>query len=119
MDGASVLRAANLRDLEHLEQLQDWRWTWREACTGAGLCYNVDTVTGITVSTPKVLSCTINPPSLTVRLLPGQLPRDVMAVAHRLSPAMGVPRLRVVPLQLQIVRVELLRSDPLQGVVRL
>lgn len=96
------------------------RWAWRQACEGAGLSRTVQTVTGPTVSTPKVDRVEPGPPVvLVVRLLAGQVPDDVRAVAWRLAGALGARMLRVSPRGLSHVRVELLTVDPLAAVVEL
>jgi S-DNA-T family DNA segregation ATPase FtsK/SpoIIIE len=52
-----------------------------------------------------------------VQLLPGQLPEDLVAVANRLAPALGVARLRVSPLEHLKLEVELVAEDPLTAVM--
>lgn len=94
--------------------------TWRTACEGAGLSQSVDTPTGSTVSVPTLCDVTTEPePVLTVRLLPGQLATDVVALAPRLAPALGAARLVVEPRGLMYVRLRLLSADPLGDVVTL
>jgi S-DNA-T family DNA segregation ATPase FtsK/SpoIIIE len=95
-------------------------WAWREACHGAGIGREVGTVTGPTLSVPRVVDVTLGPPTvLMVELLPGQLLGDVAAAAHRLAPALGARALRLEPRGLRHVRVELLVSDPLDVAVSL
>lgn len=72
------------------------------------------------MSTPAVVGCLSGDPvALIVRLLPGQLPRDIEDQASRLAPAMGAARLRVTPRGEQYVRVDLLAHDPLADVFTL
>jgi len=93
---------------------------WRGACEGVQLCHTTRVPAGTTVSTPTVVGCLPGDPvALIVRLLPGQLPRDVEDQASRLAPAMGAARLRVTPRGEQYVRVDLLADDPLEAVFTL
>jgi len=93
---------------------------WRGACEGVELCHRVRVPAGMTISTPTVVGCLPGDPvALIVRLLPGQLPRDVEDQASRLAPAMGAARLRVTPRGEQHVRVDLLAHDPLADVFTL
>lgn len=96
----------------------DLMWTWREACEGAGIGRVVQTVTGPTISTPPLVSITLGPPTvLLARLLPGQVAGDVAAAATRLRGPLGAVGLRVDPRGHAHVRVELLTTDPLAGIV--
>lgn len=59
---------------------------------------SVDTPTGTTVSVPTLCDVSTDPePVLTVRLLPGQLPADIVAAAPRLAPTLGAVGLVVEP----------------------
>lgn len=95
-------------------------WAWREACEGAGCCHRVDTATGPTVTTPRVTSMTLGPPTvLIVRLLPGQVARDLQRVSYRLAGRLGARGLRVEPRGTEWARVELVHEDPLTATVPL
>lgn len=95
-------------------------WAWRESCEGAELATRVDTPTGPTVVTPRLEQVVLGPPTvLTARLLPGQLVGDVRRAATRMAPHLGAVALRVEPVGLERVRVELLAADPLDGTVAL
>lgn len=95
-------------------------WAWHRACANTGLGNEVSTVTGPTMSTPKLVHVVLGPPIvLTVQLLPGQLPEDFVPVARRVAAALGARRLRVTPQGLQHVRVELLLEDPLDATLPL
>lgn len=89
-------------------------WAWRQACEGAGVCVQVDTATGTTVSTPHLVEIVLGPPTVLVaKLLPGQLLPDIRRAALRMAPHLGAIALRVEPVGLIHVRVELLNADPL------
>lgn len=107
------------RELDERE-VEALTWAWRESCEGAELCTRVDTPTGPTVVTPRLEEIVLGPPTvLTARLLPGQLLNDVCRAATRMAPHLGAVALRVEPLGLERVRVELLAADPLDGLVSL
>lgn len=93
-------------------------WAWREATAAAGVSHRVDTVTGPTISTPRIVDVTLGPPTVFVaRLLAGMLAADVRKAAHRIAPHLGAVSLRVEAAGLGYVRVELLTVDPLAAVV--
>jgi len=78
----------------------------------------VQTPTGPTESVPSIVDITLGPATVFLaELLPGQVPADVRAVAHRLAPQLGAVTLRVEPHGLRHIRVELLADDPLTGAV--
>ncbi|WP_075334679.1 hypothetical protein [Pseudonocardia sp. Ae717_Ps2] len=107
-------RALDEREVDAL-----W-WAWRQACEGAGLCTRVDTVTGPTVTVPRLVDVVLGPPVvLTVQLLPGQLLGDLRRVALRIAPHLGAVALRVTALGQIHARIELLGADPLDGTVGL
>ncbi|MHA6619111.1 hypothetical protein [Pseudonocardia sp. DLS-67] len=84
------------------------RWRWRKAAEGAGLSRLVWTPTGPTDSVPLVLNVRLHPfPVLTVRLRPGQLVRDVVAVQERLRELMAARMIRITPVALDVVTIEL------------
>lgn len=89
---------------------------WPRVCEGVELIHRVDTVTGPTITTPRLVDITLgNPLVLIVKLLPGQLLTDVEAVAHRIAPVLGARRMRVTPVWDRVhVRLELLQDDPLE-----
>lgn len=99
-------------------ELDSLRWAWRRAAEGTGLGRRVDTVTGPTISVPTVERVEFGPPTrLVVRLLPGQLPADVVAAGGRIAPALGADRLRVQAHGHGRVVVELGHGDPLAEVL--
>ncbi|OLL69933.1 MULTISPECIES: FtsK/SpoIIIE domain-containing protein [unclassified Pseudonocardia] len=107
-------RALDEREVDAL-----W-WAWRQACEGAGLCTRVDTVTGPTVTVPRLVDVVLGPPVvLTVQLLPGQLLGDLRRLALRIAPHLGAVALRVTALGQIHARIELLGADPLDGTVGL
>jgi hypothetical protein len=84
------------------------RWRWREASIGAGLGQLVFTPSGATVSVPVVTRVQLRPTAtLTVRLRPGQLAADIVAVQRRLAKLMGMQWVRVTPVAAGLVTVEL------------
>jgi DNA segregation ATPase FtsK/SpoIIIE-like protein len=87
---------------------------WRQAAEGAGLLHRVDTVSGPTITVPRIVHVVLGPPVvLTIRLLPGMLLSDVQAAGTRMAPHLGARRMRVVPIGLDYAAVTLLRDDPL------
>ena len=93
-------------------------WAWREACRGTAVGRTVSTPTGPTDVTPRLVSLALGPPTVLMALmLPGQVVTDYRAVAHRLAGHLGAAALRIEPRGLQHVRLELLASDPLAGVL--
>jgi hypothetical protein len=80
---------------------------WRSACEGSGFCRWVDTASGWTAAVPEVESVTLGEPtSITVQLLPGQIPEDLDALARRLSYALGFASLSVTELGHMWVRLD-------------
>jgi hypothetical protein len=105
-----VRRRADERDraIDDAYQAGEIRWQWREASIGAGLGQLVFTPSGPTVSVPVVTRVDLRPTTtLTVRLRPGQLARDVAAVQQRLASLMGKQWIRVTPRAAGLVTVEL------------
>lgn len=97
-------------------ELDSLRWSWRLAAEGTGLGRRVDTPSGPTITSPVVERVEHGPPlRLVVRLLPGQLPADVVAAGGRIAPALGADRLRVRAHGHGRVLVELAHGDPLAG----
>lgn len=93
-------------------------WAWRIACAGVGIGREVHTVSGPTMSTPRLVHVTLGPPTvLVVELLPGQLAADVAAAADRIAPALGAHRLRVEARGHHHALVRLLDRDPLDVAV--
>lgn len=91
---------------------------WPRVCEGVGLIHRVDTVTGPTITTPRIIDITIGPPLIfVVHLLPGQLLADVQAVGHRIAPVLGGRRLRLTQAGGRHVRIEVLADDPLEHTV--
>lgn len=109
------------RDREGEAQVERLVHVWTRACEGAELVRTVDTVTGPTVIAPKITDITLGPPTIMiVELQPGMIPADVVELAPRIAPHLGVYGLRVEPLALgRYVRVTLLDADPLDTMVAL
>ncbi|GEL22768.1 hypothetical protein PSU4_17220 [Pseudonocardia sulfidoxydans NBRC 16205] len=80
----------------------------RSGASAAGIAYT----SGPTVCDVRIIG-EAGPIVLTVRLLPGQVPDDVAAVAPRIAEGMGVAAARVRPYRPGYVRVALLLADPL------
>lgn len=84
------------------------RWRWRTAAEGSGIGWRVWTPSGWTVSVPLVLRVQLRPyTTLTVRLRPGQLISDIIAVQHRLRELMGANAIHIAPLAGDVVTIEL------------
>lgn len=109
-------RGTYRRETDALADRHRWSATWRHAAEGAGITRTVRVAAGQTVIVPPLVSVSAGAPLvLIVRLLPGQLPADVRAVADRLAPALGAVRLRIAGLSDGChVRLELLDADPLE-----
>lgn len=103
---------ADTAEVEHLVE------RWRRVCEGAELIHRIDTVTGPTITTPQIVDLTLGPPTvLVVRLLPGQLRTDFLAIGRRLAEGMGAAAVRVEQRGHHFVVVTLLVRDPLDGIV--
>lgn len=105
-----VRRWAEERDraIDDAYRAGEIRWQWREASIGAGLAQLVFTPSGATVSVPVVTRVDLESiTTLTVRLRPGQLARDLAAVQTRLANLMGKQWIRVTPVAAGLVTVEL------------
>ncbi|NMH98909.1 FtsK/SpoIIIE domain-containing protein [Pseudonocardia acidicola] len=84
------------------------------------MCRQVDTPSGVTVSTPPLVSVVLGPPTVLVaRLLPGQLVGDLRRASYRLAGHLGAVALRIEPRGLTYARIELLAADPLDAVLPL
>lgn len=93
---------------------------WGRTAYGAGLGQESGSISGGSRVVPAVVSVDlIEAPRLLVRMLPGQVIGDFRKVAARLAEGMGVPWVRITPRRAGhgFVRVELVASEPLAGVV--
>lgn len=88
---------------------------WRQTVEGTEASCEITNGAGISVTLAPVVERVelTDGIVLHVRLLPGQLPDDLVAVAPRLAEGMGVAACRVVPVRPGRVRVTLLLRDPL------
>jgi hypothetical protein len=91
-----------------------WRWVVqgtaaaRHGASGAGIpVTSVPTVVGVDLGAPP------DPIVLTVRLLAGQVPADLIAVGRRIAEGMACAAIRVRPFRPGYVLVALLLVDPL------
>lgn len=77
---------------------------------GCGLVEDYSSIGGgRTVHVPQVISVADEPPkSLVVKILPGQMPEDFAAKAPAIAYDLGVTKVRVVPLEPCLIRLELL-----------
>ncbi len=108
-------RREYLADQAEVDALTD---AWRSACEGTGLSRPVQTVTGVTMVSPRLVFIVLGPPTvLTVELLPGMVAGDVRVVATRLAPHLGAVMIRVQPRGLRYVVIRLLDRDPLADLV--
>lgn len=106
------------RRAEEAAELQASRLVsaWIRTAAGAGLGSDA---LGSGVIVPAVMSVNLaaDPVRLLVRLLPGQVVADLVAVADRLAEGLAVPRVRITQRGHGFARVELLRAEPLCGLV--
>ena len=87
---------------------------FRKACIATGLCHHIDTVSGTTTVTPRVEFIDLRDPlTLSVRLLPGQLPDDFLGAGRRIARALGGFMLRVQPRGTSHAILTVLPDDPL------
>lgn len=113
-----IARQRRRRDLHTLAYMV--RQRWRDVCSGAELARTIPNATGGCEVWPEVCHVHLGAGgalTLTVRLLPGQLPADLAGAARRLAFGMGAAGVRVQPFRGGFVRVALLPADPLAGVV--
>jgi S-DNA-T family DNA segregation ATPase FtsK/SpoIIIE len=80
------------------------------------VCSSAAGITGISIPLCRHIDLD-EPITLTVELRSGQLPSDIAAAGPRLAPSLGVEAIRVTPASGGMVRVALLRSDPLGDVM--
>jgi S-DNA-T family DNA segregation ATPase FtsK/SpoIIIE len=91
---------------------------WAQTAYLAGLGEETTSAIGVSgTRIPQVTVVNMDRGHLLVRLLPGQLPADLVKVADRLAYGLRVARVRIVPRVHGYVRVELHRVDPLPDVV--
>jgi hypothetical protein len=118
----SILFPTRRRDrwAEH-EQIEEIKWSFRQACVGAGVSLSVDgPIAGTSVRTPSVTNLQLGPPiRLTVMMLPGQVPDQLRYAAHLIAPHLGGKALRVEDRGHGWCLVTLLAEDPLDGVLSL
>ena len=88
---------------------------WAGTVDGANLVHRTVTAAGIPhTSIPRLASIREGPPlMLVVEMLPGQVPADFQAQAHRIAEGMGVAMVRVTPHRHGWIKVTLLIRDPL------
>lgn len=117
-------RTERRADRERHEITRDLAERWRWVLQGTSASRTVTNGAGAPVaSTPTVTGVQLAGPLgaivLTVRLLAGQLPADLMAVAARIAEGMGVAAVRVRSWRPGYVQVHLLAADPLAETVAL
>jgi hypothetical protein len=115
------------RGFPRIQAQRDLHWSanalrsrWRAVALGAGVGRTVDNATGGADVHPEVTHVHTEADgsiTLTVRLLPGQLPSDIAEQARRIAYGMGVAGIRVRRFREQWVKVRLLLVDPLTGSV--
>lgn len=105
---------------EH-DLIESLRWAFREACIGGGVALAVDSpVAGTSQRTPEVTRVQLGPPvRLTVRMLPGQIPAALTRVGPLIAPHLGGVGMRVTDRGHGWALVDVLDSDPLDGVLPL
>ncbi|OLT00027.1 hypothetical protein BJF90_36730 [Pseudonocardia sp. CNS-004] len=100
--------AARERSVDDRYLEGELRARWRQAAEGTGLARLVWPASGPAVSVPVVLSVRLRPYRvLMVRLRPGQLVGDVVAVQERLRRLMDARAIRISEVARDVVRVEL------------
>lgn len=119
-DGSAGFRAW----INRMRHERDLYWTtqeiklkWREVATGAGVGRKVLSGAGMPVDVwPEVTHVHFSDDGLVlvVRLLAGQLPADVAAVARRMAYGMGCAQIRVKRFRQEWIKVHLLATDPLE-----
>lgn len=117
-DGAAPWLLGRRRARRRAEQLQLRRqaayqrlaWHVQDILVGCGLCQVDFSIAGGRVfHIPQVVSVDQGPPiRLTIRMLPGQIPEDFAANAHRIAYNLDVADVRVIALGPYHIRLELL-----------
>jgi S-DNA-T family DNA segregation ATPase FtsK/SpoIIIE len=112
------MRAERRVERERQELAADIAERWRWVLQGTAAARNVTNGAGVQVTTAPVvvgvdLGQLLGPIVLTVRMLAGQVPEDLVAVAGRIAEGMGCAAVRIRPWRPGYVRVFLLRADPL------
>lgn len=107
------------RDSEQQQHVWDEQLARRveETIARLGLTQTSNSIAGSQiVHIPQVISMAPGPPELLdIRILPGQSPEDFSAHAPTIAYGLGVAKVRVVPLEPSLIRLELLPHDPLPG----
>lgn len=102
-------------DIELREAL---KWSFRDACVGAGVSRAVDSpIAGTSVRTPRVtnVQLALSPVRLTVQLIPGMGPEELARAGRLIAPHLGGIALRVTDRGHGWVLVDILTTDPLAG----
>jgi hypothetical protein len=88
---------------------QDLAWHVQDILVGCGLFQADFSIAGGRVfHIPQVVSVVPGPPiGLDIRMLPGQIPDDFTAQAHRIAHNLDVAEVRVISLEPYLVRLEL------------
>lgn len=108
-----------LRRRREADELARWAtevmWQWCDTMKGTHLSHPSRTAGGIHhIVAPQVRSVEPGPPvTLLVRMLPGQVVEDFEADSHRIAEGMGVPAVRIVPLDAGLLQVLLLVGESL------
>lgn len=113
---SATARTRRARERDAAELRADFDFVWRRLAEFVGLGHTVVAAAGPTIVTPSLVNVdtTGGRLVLVVKLLPGQLPEHIAAVADQLAPGLGAHRVRIEPRGLHWVRIELLAADPLQ-----
>ena len=119
-----MTRAERRAERDRRALVADLAEHWREVLAGTAASRTVTNGGGTTVAVvPTVVDVRLGGPgdplTLVVRLLPGQLPADLAAVADRVREHMGAAAVRVEPFRPGYALVRLLARDPLAVPVEL
>jgi hypothetical protein len=94
-------------------------WQWNDTMDSTDLAHHTVTASRLPIMVaPQVHSVDPGPPvKLVVRMLPGQVPDDFEAEAHRIAAGMDVPGVRITPCGRGWIEVTLLDHEYLSAVM--
>jgi hypothetical protein len=121
LDSWSHRRGRQLGQQVQREFVESLRWSFRQACIGAGIALPVDSpIAGTSFRTPELTHVELGPPlRFTVRMLEGTVPDALARAGNLLAPHLGGMALRVADRGFGWAVVTVLTSDPLAGALEL